>query len=47
MIWGLFSHLASQNYNFFMDNFVALIDNLYLCNEMDEWWGLIKPFFCS
>lgn len=30
-----------------MDYFVALIDNLYLCIEMDEWWGLIKPFFCS
>jgi hypothetical protein len=20
---------------------------LYLCTEMDEWWGFDKPFFCS
>ena len=36
-----------QNYNFLIEYFVALVDNLYLCTETDEWWGLIKPFFCS
>ena len=30
---------------FLIEYFVALVDNLYLCTETDEWWGLIKPFF--
>jgi len=40
-------HLVSAKIQKNRENIVALMDNLYLCSEMDEWWGLIKPFFCS
>ena len=34
-----------QNYKKIGENIVALMDNLYICTEMDEWWGLIKALF--
>ena len=40
-------HNFLQNYKKKRENIVALRDNLYFCSEMDEWWGLIKPFFYS
>jgi hypothetical protein len=40
-------HNFLQNYKKKRENIVALRDNLYFCTEMDEWWGLIKPFFYS
>jgi hypothetical protein len=42
--WG-FSSNKPKNYEKFALLFCVIDEYLYLCSELDEWWGLISPFF--